>query len=68
MDDIDHLTIRDEALMDALMKVRKPVGPLPKGCCLWCEEPLHEEGRRWCDADCRTDYERAALAAPHLLP
>ncbi len=27
------------------------------GHCLSCDEPL-EEGRRWCDADCRDDWER----------
>ena len=33
-------------------------GPLATGYCLWCEEPL-EGGRRWCDSDCRDDWERA---------
>lgn len=27
------------------------------GKCLWCEEAVHD-GRRWCDADCRNDYEK----------
>ena len=27
------------------------------GYCLYCEAPL-EDGRRWCDADCRDDWER----------
>ena len=27
------------------------------GKCLYCREPV-EDGRRWCDADCREEYER----------
>lgn len=27
------------------------------GYCLFCEEPL-EDGRRWCDAECRDDWQR----------
>jgi hypothetical protein len=68
MDDIDLQVQRDEALMAAAIAVRKPVGPAPTGCCLWCEEGLSNSTDRWCDADCRDDYERAALNAPHLIP
>lgn len=31
------------------------------GHCLWCDKPL-EPGLRWCDADCRDDWERAHAA------
>lgn len=27
------------------------------GQCIWCGEPVND-GRRWCSADCRNDYER----------
>jgi len=27
------------------------------GRCLWCNEPL-ADGRRWCDAECRDEWER----------
>lgn len=27
------------------------------GCCLYCEEPL-PEGRRWCNAECRDEWEK----------
>ena len=27
------------------------------GHCIWCGEPV-DDGRRWCSADCRNDYER----------
>lgn len=36
---------------------RKPEGPSATGRCLNCEEKL-PPGVRWCDADCRTDWER----------
>jgi hypothetical protein len=28
------------------------------GFCLFCESPISELGRRWCNADCRDDWER----------
>ena len=27
------------------------------GRCLWCGEPV-ADGRRWCDAECRDEWER----------
>jgi hypothetical protein len=27
------------------------------GFCLHCDEPITELGRRWCDSDCRDDWE-----------
>lgn len=29
----------------------------PTGYCLYCHETL-EDGRRWCNAECRDDWER----------
>lgn len=29
----------------------------PTGKCLNCREPV-KDGRRWCDAECREEYER----------
>ncbi|PZQ21150.1 MAG: hypothetical protein DI569_12860 [Sphingopyxis macrogoltabida] len=40
---------------DALAR-RKPDGPPATGHCLNCGEPM-PEGRRWCDADCRDDWQ-----------
>ena len=31
---------------------RKPAGPAPTGYCLCCGEAV-DDGRRWCDAECR---------------
>lgn len=36
---------------------RKPEGPKATGFCLNCEEAV-EEGRRFCNFDCMTDWER----------
>lgn len=27
------------------------------GFCLFCDAPITEPGRRWCDAECRNDWE-----------
>jgi hypothetical protein len=38
------------------LAARKPAAPPATGFCLNCAEPL-PGGRRWCDADCRDDWE-----------
>lgn len=40
-----------------LLAQRRPAGPAPDGSCHWCDKPL-AGGLRWCDADCRNDWER----------
>lgn len=54
-DEIDLQVERDQKLLDILVLRRKPV-PLDKGYCLNCEEELPVG--RYCDADCREDYEQ----------
>jgi hypothetical protein len=46
--------ILERAFSDATLRGR---GPVARGACLWCEEPL-APGLRWCDADCRSDWEK----------
>lgn len=46
---------RDEALM--LRRIRRARWPEATGQCLWCGALLLDE-QRWCDADCRDDWER----------
>jgi len=38
----------------------KPVAAVATGYCLECGEPidLAVEGKRWCDKDCRDDWQR----------
>ncbi|MDR2208850.1 MAG: DUF2116 family Zn-ribbon domain-containing protein [Azoarcus sp.] len=40
---------------------RLPDGPAVTGRCHWCGDPL-PPGKRWCDSDCRDDWERAQRA------
>lgn len=35
---------------------KKPNGPLPKGTCYYCDERVPDP-MRWCNAECRTEYE-----------
>lgn len=57
MDEADIAAERLEREMDALLRRRAKSGPCPTGACLWCGEPLRHP-LRWCDADCRDDWER----------
>lgn len=43
-----------------LRNSRKPEGPPPTGYCLHCGEQFKasEKIKRWCDSQCRDDYER----------
>ena len=62
-DDADRADrLIEAALQDALAAVRRNRGPEATGYCLWCEEPL-AEGRRWCSAECRDDWDRHHAAA-----
>lgn len=44
---------------ESIVARRMPEGPLGSGACLNCGVPLEESGRRWCDAECRDDWEEA---------
>jgi hypothetical protein len=55
MDDVDRLEERNEKLMEALIAYRKPV-VTRTGTCLFCDETLAVGV--FCDADCRSDYEK----------
>jgi len=55
-DEIDRAQAQEEQLTAIAQRFRKREGPEPTGFCLNCGEPLRG-AHRWCDADCRTDYE-----------
>lgn len=40
----------------AIQSSRKPPGPAPTGCCLYCGERLPSP-MRWCDAECRDEWQ-----------
>lgn len=52
----DDASALEEVLTNAALASKKKEGPAATGCCLNCGEPL-ADGRRWCDAACRDDYE-----------
>ena len=49
-------------LQRAIAQSRQAAGPPGTGRCLYCDEPLPGGQRRWCDAGCRDDWERAERA------
>lgn len=57
MDISDTATEREERDRDIALQLRKPAGPAATGACLNCDAPL-PPGARWCDCDCRHDWER----------
>ncbi|MCX8017076.1 MAG: hypothetical protein N2690_04125 [Rhodocyclaceae bacterium] len=57
MDEADLTAERIEHEMAALLRQRRQAGPAATGTCLWCDAGL-TGGRRWCDADCRDDWEK----------
>lgn len=46
---------QEVSIRNALSK--SVVGPVATGSCLNCTEPV-EKPKRWCDADCRDDWQR----------
>ncbi len=55
-DDADLTQERIEHEMEAMLRQRRRAAPPACGACLWCEAPL-PDGRRWCCADCRDDWQ-----------
>lgn len=52
----DDASMREEHFRETALKHRKPNGPVATGRCLYCNALL-SFGDRWCNADCREDYE-----------
>ena len=58
MDDADITGERAEFYhLSDLERSRKPEAPKASGYCLYCEDPV-PPGSRWCDTDCRNDWEK----------
>jgi len=47
----------EQARIQERIESRKDNGPPPCGECHYCGEPLND-GRRFCDAECRDDWQR----------
>lgn len=61
MDESDMGTLREEQAREIAVAVRKQEGPAFSGCCALCGDPV-DAPRRWCDADCRDQWERVHAA------
>ena len=55
MDDADRAWIDQQLRIDVELRNRRRYEPQPTGECLNCGERLQDG--RWCDADCRHDWE-----------
>lgn len=42
----------------ALLRSKRQEGPVATGWCLNCDTELEDDGRRWCDAECRDQWEK----------
>ena len=60
-DEADIANERVELFTLAALKIRRPVGPTPNGRCYNCAEPI-ATNLRWCDNDCRDDWEKRKCA------
>ena len=67
MDDIDRATAENERWLQRVLAQRKPQTVLiANGFCHNCHEPLADQERRFCDADCRDDWQlRTKLEVTH---
>lgn len=61
MDEFDKASEFEELRREIALRYRKPAGPQATGACLFCGEPA-PHGRRWCNTDCRDDWERQQRA------
>lgn len=59
-DEIDLADEVTETMLKAqIARARKQQQHIPAtGHCLYCDAPLDDSKRRWCDADCRDDWEQ----------
>jgi len=56
-DPIDAASEHEAMLLAVACTYRRPEGPRGTGLCLSCGEPV-ESPRRWCDAECRDQWEK----------
>jgi hypothetical protein len=62
MDESDRATQREQQAREAALERRRSEAPPACGYCFNCGETLFGS-RRWCDADCRADWERSRRRA-----
>jgi hypothetical protein len=59
MDDADRATPEIERYVLEAARQKRPPGPVPTGRCLHCDEIVGDD-QRWCDAQCRDNWELTA--------
>ena len=59
VDKVDEANQTADYLVDVMIGNAKRNESVAKetGYCLNCGEPISEQGRRWCNADCRDDWQ-----------
>lgn len=65
-DQIDRAAAMEELRRRHALEQRKPEGPAATGHCLNCDARLAAR-QRWCDVNCRTDWEKQ-LRAQQMRP
>lgn len=66
MDDADRADHTAEQTLQAALDVRRADGPVPCGACHFCGETV-ARGVRFCDIDCRDDWERRQAQGSRTL-
>ena len=56
-DPVDMASEHEAMFLSIALTHRKPEGPQATGECLWCGGGELAQGRRWCDAECRNEFE-----------
>ena len=56
-DEIDKANERAQELLEESLAKRREQGPPACGFCYFCQAPV-PNGHRWCDTECRRDWER----------
>jgi hypothetical protein len=58
-DELDLASEREQIARDKAVSViqNRPPAATANGYCLECQDPV-KEGVRWCDADCRDDWQK----------
>ena len=58
VDDVDRANEQiEKSIEDTLKNIDTTIPKNITGECLTCGQPVNDE-RRWCDADCRDNYEK----------
>lgn len=57
-DDADIAEKETSRLLELQLTARKPEGPGATGRCLNCDKAPLPVGHRWCNAECRDEWER----------